>query len=397
MGDNALLSLAGVHPADGTAGPDADKTEAGVTVKTVTQLSDGRELMYFDRSGVAGQANRSGMVDSRGLPPVATASEIRYDVLLDEWVVIASHRQGRTYHPPADQCPLCPSAAGRPTEIPAADYDVVVFENRFPSLAQDVLPSEPDVDAVGRMFSRRPGVGRCEVVCFTSDHSASFATLTAEQARTVLDAWADRTSELGALPEVEQVFVFENRGSEIGVTLDHPHGQIYAYPFVPPKMARMLASSRRHLADTGRCLICRVVEAERAAACRIVTESEHFTAYVPAAARWPFEVHVVARRHVPDLPALTDPERDDLAGIYLDVLRRFDGLFSSPAPYIAAWMQAPSTGPQERDASHLHAQVFSIRREAGKLKFLAGSESGAGVFINDVMPEQAAARLRGES
>lgn len=360
--------------------------------KTSTWLADGRELIYFDESDDAVRT----APDPRELPVTATRPEIRYDVLLDQWVVIASHRQGRTHLPPVDECPLCPSRQGRHTEIPAKDYDVVVFENRFPSLALDVGPIEEwaDVDAGTGLFPRRPGVGRCEVVCFTADHDSSFAALPPSRARTVIDAWVDRTRELGAAPGVEQVFCFENRGEEIGVTLNHPHGQIYAYPFVPPRFARMLHSARRHRERTGECLFCATLAAERRAGRRVIAGSDLFTAFMPAAARWPFEVHVYPHRHVPDLPALSGAERDALARLYLTALRRFDALFDRPMPYVAAWFQAPAHA--DRDLAHLHLQLFSIRRAAAKLKFLAGSESGAGVFINDVTPEQAARRLRGE-
>jgi UDPglucose--hexose-1-phosphate uridylyltransferase len=241
----------------------------------------------------------------------------------------------------------------------------------------------------------RPGAGRCEVVCFTSDHYAHFAGLPTSRVRTVLDAIADRTAELSTVPEVEQVFCFENRGPEIGVTLAHPHGQIYAYPFITPRTSRMLTSAGKHFERTGRNLFADVLAAERAAGDRIVVESAHWTAFVPMAARWPYEVHLYPRRQVPDLPALTDVERDDFCGFYLDVLRRLDGLFDSPLPYISAWHQAPVR--DARELAYLHVQLFSVRRGVAKLKYLAGSESGMGVFVNDISPELAAQRLRSGS
>jgi UDPglucose--hexose-1-phosphate uridylyltransferase len=363
-----------------------------VTVRTETRLADGRALYYFDSAPVVRDA-----VDTRDLPTTTTSSEIRWDPLLDQWVVIASHRQGRTFLPPADQCPLDPSRDGRQTEIPDDDYEVVVFENRFPSLSTGaVLGADPDgLDDHDPLSTRRAGIGRCEVVCFTSDHSASFSSLSPARVGVVLDAWIDRTEALNALPGVEQVFVFENRGEEIGVTLSHPHGQIYAYPFVPPRMRRQNESARRYRDRTGDCLHCVLLARERAAKVRVVNETDLFTVVVPHAARWPFEAHVYPRRHVPDLPALTPEEKADLAEVYLDLLTRFDALFPTPTPYIAAWMQAPAR--YDRDLAHLHAQVFSIRRAAGKLKYLAGSESGAGVWVNDITPERAAAALRGET
>ncbi|MFK4224195.1 galactose-1-phosphate uridylyltransferase [Streptomyces sp. NPDC019890] len=340
--------------------------------KTSTRLADGRELLYYDSHDDAVRD----AVDRRPLDPIATSSEIRHDPLLGDSVAIASHRQGRTYHPPADECPLCPSRNGRLSEIPAADYDVAVFENRFPSLAGDS--------------------GRCEVVCFTSDHDASFADLSEEQAALVLDAWTDRTAELAELPQVEQVFCFENRGAEIGVTLGHPHGQIYAYPFVTPRTSLMLRSAAEHRARTGRNLFDDIVEQERLSGSRVVLEGEHWVAFVPYAAHWPYEVHLYPRRRVPDLRALGDAARTEFPQIYLELLRRFDRIFGEgepPTPYIAAWHQAPFEEPGRADFG-LHLELFTIRRTSGKLKFLAGSESGMSVFINDVPPETAAERLR---
>lgn len=346
--------------------------------RTVTHLADGRELIYYDRRD---DADRSAP-DLRRLPQPAVSSELRRDRLLGEWVTIAAHRQDRTHLPPSDQCPLCPSAPGRPTEIPASGYEVAVFENRFPSYA-DRPPQTP---------AGRPGLGRCEVVCFSPDHDASFADLAPEQVRTVMEAWADRTAELSALPDVAQVFCFENRGPEIGVTLTHPHGQIYAYPFVTPRTERMLDSAREHRRRTGRNLFADVLAGERAAGTRVVAANEHWTAFVPEAARWPYEVHVFPHRRVPDLAGLTATERDAFGPLYAGVLGRLDALFGVPMPYVSAWHQAPvSTG---RDLAYLHLQLFSTRRAAGKLKYLAGSEAAMGAFVNDIYPEEAARRLR---
>ncbi len=345
--------------------------------RTVNALADGREIIYFDRRD---DADRSAP-DTRTLPPPPLSSELRLDPLLGEWVTIATHRQDRAHLPPSDQCPLCPSAPGRPTEVPASGYEVVVFENRSPSYS--ARPAEGVAT---------PGLGRCEVVCFSSDHDASFATLAPEQVRTVVEAWADRTAELSALPGVAQVFCFENRGAEIGATLSHPHGQIYAYPFVTPRTARMMDVARAHRERTGRDLFSGVLAAERAAGVRVVGANDLWTAFVPEAARWPFEVHLFPHRKVADLTGLTSGERDAFGALYVDVLRRLDLLFGVPMPYVSAWHQAPVT--EDRDLGYLHLQLFSSRRAAGKLKFLAGSEAAMGAFVSDIRPEDAARRLR---
>ncbi len=330
---------------------------------TVRRLADGREIHYYDERDLPRDA-----VDTRDLPPQDSASDLRRDPLTGEWVALAAHRQTRTYKPPADLCPLCPSTPGRPSEVPESEYDVVVFENRFPSFSG--------------------GQGRCEVMCFTSDHATSFGELTPERVQLIVDVWADRTEALSALPGVAQVYPFENRGDEIGVTLAHPHGQIYAYPFITPRTEKMLAVA----AAAGGPVMGEVLVAERASGKRVVAPSEHWTAFVPEAARWPVEVHLVPHRQVPDLPALTPDERADFSRVYLKVLGRLDGLYDRELPYIAAWHQAPVS--EGRDLAWLHLQVFSILRSADRLKYLAGSESGMAVWINDVTPESLADRLR---
>jgi UDPglucose--hexose-1-phosphate uridylyltransferase len=371
-------------------------TLAGGTVRrTRDRLADGREIVYFDDTPpyVTGERARA-VPDTRPLAPAGGGSQLRYDVLTGEWVAIASHRNERTFLPPKDECPLCPSGRGKlASEIPASDYDVVVFENRFPSLTTRVEGSAGLVDGEP-LFAQRPGTGRCEVVCFTSDHGASFSSLSAGRTRTVVEAWADRTAELSRIDGVEQVFCFENRGQEIGVTLHHPHGQIYAYPFVPPRGEALIRQAREHRLRTGGSLLRDVLDAERRAGTRVVLAGEHWTAYVPAAARWPVEVHLAPHRDVPDLTALDGAERDELAHVYLELLRRADRFFDgvTALPYIAGWHQAPVHA--DRELGRLHLQLFSVLRAPGKLKYLAGSESGMGAWVNDSTPEQIARRLR---
>ncbi len=387
-----------------------------VVPKSSVTLADGRELFYFGESAEWA----AGFPDRRPPERVEASSAIRYDPLRGEWVIVAQHRQDRTHLPPADHCPFDPSAPGRLTEIPAPSYEVAVFENRFPALEgagddasaagagdaapgsepagpaglRAVGPAGPHVTGPAGLQVTRPGVGRCEVVCFSQDHSGSFADLTPAQAAVVMAAWTDRSAALAALPGVEQVYCFENRGKEIGVTLTHPHGQIYAYPFVTPRTSRMLEMAGQYKSETGRNLFDDVVAAELSDPARVVTAGEHWVAFVPYAAHWPYEVHLYPRRRVPDLQGLGAVERDEFCLIYLDVLRRFDRLFGVPAPYISAWHQAPVR------ASHLgfalHLELFTVRRGPDKLKYLAGSESGMGAFTSDIAPEAAAAALRGE-
>jgi UDPglucose--hexose-1-phosphate uridylyltransferase len=266
---------------------------------------------------------------------------------------------------------------------------VAVFENRFPSLAGPPVASDTLVGPLPHQL--RKGGGRCEVVCFTADHDATFASLAADRVSLILQAWTDRTACLSRMPGIEQVYVFENCGSEIGVTINHPHGQIYAFPYLTPKMDRIVARAAEHLARTGRNLHDDVLAAELASE-RVISENAEWAAFVPFAARWPYEAHLYPKRRAGDFTGLDDAQRAAFPEAYSGLLRRFQRLFgpdASPVPYIAAWHQAPpGTGVA------LHAEVFTIRRAPDKLKYLAGTESGMGAFMNDIPPERAADRLR---
>jgi UDPglucose--hexose-1-phosphate uridylyltransferase len=358
-----------------------------VRVKQATiRLSDGRELYLFHSGDDAPRE----VVDARPATGRPGQGELRFDPLQGEWVTIAGHRQHRTHLPDEANCPLCPSRDGRMTEIPAMEYEVAVFENRFPSYVG--APSEAHFTSVtGELFRARAATGRCEVVCFTDDHNASFADLAPSRVRMIVDVWAERTSELAHLSGVEQVFCFENHGEDIGVTLDHAHGQIYAYPFVASQLDRMLDNARQYRERTGRSLFDQVLSDEIRDQ-RVVSQNTHWLAFVPAAARWPYEVHLYPRRRVPDLPALDSEQRDSFVPIYLDLLCRFRRLFQRETPYISAWYQAPVR--RDRDLMHLHLKLFTIRRAENKLKYLASSESAMGAFSNDIAPERAARRLR---
>jgi UDPglucose--hexose-1-phosphate uridylyltransferase len=343
-------------------------------------LADGRELFYFDDADTTLGPDRA--IDTRELGPRPETAVMRQDVLTGEWISIAAARQNRAFLPPAHLDPLAPSTPHNPSEVPS-NYDVAVFENKSPSFG----PALGAVDLHGVGFERSAtAVGRCEVVCFDPASEGSFGSLTTSRARTVIEAWAQRTEALSAMDGIEQVFAFENRGEAIGVTLHHPHGQIYAYPYVTPRTQRLLASA----AVVPR-LFEQILERESSGE-RVVLQGEHWTAFVPFAARWPIEVHMLPHRHVPDFAALDDAEKDELSRLYLRLLRGVDALYDTPTPYIAAWHQAPVT--VGRDAVRLMLQLTSPRRAESKLKYLAGSEAAMGAWIGDVTPEAAAAFVR---
>ena len=361
---------------------------SGISTRA-TVLADGRDLFYFDDADTVLGPERA--LDERVLDPRPATATMRQDVLTGDWVSIAATRQHRVVLPPAHRDPLAPQSPGNPSEVPSR-YDVAVFENRSPSFGPDLagVPNSPRGldDLAERGLGRtRTAVGRCEVVCFSPDTEGSLAGQSVSRVRTVVEAWAARTAALSELPGIEQVFPFENRGEQIGVTLHHPHGQIYAYPYVTPRTQLMLDAIDRTAPD----LFQRILDFERAGD-RVVLSGEHWTAFVPFAARWPLEVHLMPHRHVPDLAATVEEERDELAVLYRRLLRGVDALYDTPTPYIAAWHQAPVR--VGRDTVRLHLQLTSPRRAADKLKYLAGSEAAMGAWIGDVVPEQAAARLR---
>jgi UDPglucose--hexose-1-phosphate uridylyltransferase len=355
------------------------------TTPTRWPLADGRELLFFSLPGHTPEpaADLRPLTDQRG------QSQLRFDRQTGQWIVVAALRQDRTHIPTLAECPLCPGPTGRTSEVPAPDYDVVVFENRFPSLSGDgaTVP-----DPTGDGFTTAPGHGRCEVIVFSSDHTGSFGALEPAHARLVVDAWRHRTADLITRAGVEQVFCFENRGEEIGVTLTHPHGQIYGYPYLTPRTARMLDQARAHRERNGTNLFADILADEVACGSRIVARNDLFTAFVPFAARWPVEVHVYPNRFVRNLIELDDAELDGFAQMYLDILGRFDRLYPTPLPYISALHQYADTDAQRE--GYFHVELFSTRRSATKLKYLAGSESAMEAFIMDVTPESVADRLR---
>jgi len=295
-------------------------------------------------------------------------STLRFNELRGEEVVYAIQRQDRTFLPTAGHCPLCPSRPGQPpTEIPFPSYEVVVFDNRFPAFEAPV--------------------GAAEVLVYTDDHNGSFGGLPPERAEAVMWAWRHRYEELGRRPEVQYVLIFENRGIEVGATLQHPHGQIYAYPFLPPVPGLERAADER----LGGCAVCTLAERERQEDVRVIHANADVLAYVPYAARWPYEVHVVMRAHRASLSGASAEELASLAEGLQTVARGYDALFSAPFPYVMVVHQAPTDG---RGDGHLHVEFYPPLRTAHKLKYLAGSEQGGGTFIVDALPEDTALALR---
>jgi UDPglucose--hexose-1-phosphate uridylyltransferase len=298
--------------------------------------------------------------------------ELRFNELLGEEVVYAIHRQERTFLPSPEHCPLCPTRPGGPvTEIPFPAFEIAVFENRFPAF------EAPQ--------------GAAEVIVYTDRHEGSLGTLVPERADELMWVWRHRYAELGARPDVDYVMIFENRGVEVGVTLHHPHGQVYGYPFLPPVPERERAADAR----MGGCAVCALVASELGDGRRVVYENDGVAAYVPFAARWAFEVHVVLRTHRASLLACEPAELRSLARALQALVRGYDALFERPFPYVMVVHQAPTdVAASDSPGGHLHVEFYPPLRTADKLKYLAGSEQGAGTFIADTLPEESAATLR---
>jgi UDPglucose--hexose-1-phosphate uridylyltransferase len=298
--------------------------------------------------------------------------DLRFDPLRQEWVAYATERNDRTFLPTAF-CPLCPTGVGGASEVPLDTFEVVVFENRFPAFGPDRRQGRPV----------RPPTTGCDL---------TLARLPAERVRLLVDVWADRYRELGSRAEVAYVYIFENKGEEVGVTLHHPHGQIYALPFIPPFAEAELAASGEHLVEAGQCLHCRELALE-AAGPRMVLSEGSMVAFVPRSARWPYEVHLYPHRHMASIADLDEAERWDLARALLAVTGTYDRHFGFSTPYVMAVHQAPTDGRDWQQA-HLHFEFYPPHRRADRLKYLAGVELGAGTFVNDTRPEDTAEQLR---
>ena len=345
---------------------------------------DGRHLTLYSSQPIA-----AGLSAPSPFPePQRANPHLRWHALRGEWVTYAAYRQNRTFQPPPEYNPLAPLRdPAHPTELPAGDYDIAVFDNRFPALALDAH------DAPSLTVPTAPANGHCEVVVFPQDPAAALAGLPLARIDLLLQVWADRTRRAGAHQHIHYVLPFENRGAEVGVTLHHPHGQIYAYPFVPPVPARMLAQEREYFLQHGTGLLCDMARDEAASGQRLLYEGAHAVAFVPACARYPYEVWVTPSAPVRDFAALDAAQRADLARALKTVLLKYEGLWERPFPYLMSWYQAPTDGGAHPE-TQLHAEFLPPYRNRERLKYLAGTELGAGMFAMDVLPETTARELQ---
>ncbi len=348
---------------------------------------DGRRLTLYSRRPI----DPALRAPSPFAEPLNAAPHLRWHPLRGEWVTYAAYRQGRTFLPPPEYNPLAPMVRpDNPTEVPGGDWDIAVFDNRFPSLAEPLPGAAPPPELI---VPTAPARGHCEVVVFDQDPHGSLGRLPLDQIELLMQVWGERTERLGAHGDIRYVLPFENRGAEVGVTLHHPHGQIYAYPVVPPVPARMQQVAAEHYAKHGRGPLAAMVEGERSGGERLLYEGPHAVAFVPACARYPYEAWVAPIRAVPGFAHLEAAERADLARALKTVLLKYDGLWQRPFPYLMAWYQAPTDG-QPHPELHLHAEIWPPYRTRDRLKYLAGTEIGAGFFAMDALPEEKARELQ---
>jgi UDPglucose--hexose-1-phosphate uridylyltransferase len=313
---------------------------------------------------------------------------MRRHPLRGEWITYAAHRQDRTFLPPPEYNPLAVTTdPAAPTELPAGQWDVAVFENRFPSLSLGAT------DVPASIVDTAPGLGACEVVVFTQDRTSALGRLSLGHVELLLEVWADRTARLAQDPRIAYVLPFENRGAEVGVTLHHPHGQIYAYPDVPPVPARMHEVASAYYVANGRGVLQDHIAREIEEGERLLYRGPHAVAFVPACARYPYEVWVAPIEPVATFCDLDADTRADLARALKTVLMKYDALWDRPFPYLMAWYQAPVDG-EAHPESHLHAEFYPPYRTRERLKYLAGTELAAGWFAMDALPEDKARELQ---
>ena len=311
--------------------------------------------------------------------------ELRYNPISDEWVMISAERQNRP-NIPQNNCPLCPDGIER-----LGNYDLVSFENRYPALKKN----PPDVENTSSsIFKKRASKGTCEVIVYTKEHNSSLPKMPQSQIEKLIEMWIDRTKELKKYDFIKYIYIFENRGQEVGATLSHPHGQIYAFPFIPKRINTKINGMEKWFREYNGCPICKVIEEELIKRERIVYENEYFVAIVPFYARFPYEVHIYPKRHVDMIIHLSNKEKKALADILKAITMKYDKLFDMEFPYMMMFFQAPVNGEDFHDIFHFHIEFDPPKRAKDKIKWMASVETGTWTFINPLLPEEAAKQLR---
>ena len=312
-------------------------------------------------------------------------AEMRWHPFIKDWVMIASHRQNRPQMP-KDWCPFCPGSG----QVPDS-YDVLMYQNDFPALSQ--TPPAPD-DVANDFFKVKEAYGKCEVVLYSPDHTATLPQLPLSHISKIVSLWTERFAAISADKNIKYVFIFENRGDVVGVTMPHPHGQIYGYSGIPKKIELELASSKEHFEEHQSCLFCDHLEQENAFEKRIIFKNEHFTVFLPFFTEYPYGVYIQSNRHVQTICELTESEKESLAKTVKETAGMLDSLFDYQFPYMMCMHNAPVNGESTEDYYHFHIEFFPPMRAADKQKFNASSETGVWAHCNPPSPEEKAEELR---
>ena len=316
-----------------------------------------------------------------GLPPVkGDDAHMRWHPVRREWVAYAAARQGRTHLPNQADCPLCPMhSPDMPSDIPVDDYEVAIFTNRFSAFS--LKAQNTVLDGIETCA----GIGQCEVISYSADHHASLSTIGIERIALIIRAIGDRIQHLYAHDDIVWSLPFENRGREIGVTLDHPHGQIYSLSILPEPMKRQADAMAEDKPLAGL--------ADRLDPALLLDKANSAIAYVPPWARYPFESWVMPKRQIDGPHQLSDDEVIDLAKMIDSTAKKLDAANEGPMPYTLAWQIAPKGYESQ---FHFHLTFQPLKRSKSKQKYLASVEQITSLFLVDLPPERAARILRGE-
>ena len=310
-------------------------------------------------------------------------AELRFNPLINDWVMIASNRQNRPQMP-KDWCPFCPGG-----NVPD-HYDVYKYDNDFPALSQN--PPQPD-DVANGFFKAKENYGKCEVILYSPEHTTTMKQLSPEHIRKLVNLWCERFEEISSDEKIKFVFIFENKGEVVGVTMPHPHGQIYGYSVIPKKIELEMDSFRTHYEENNKCLMCDMIENEKNDGRRIIFENDYFTVFLPFFCEYPYGVYIAPKRHFSYITDMTDEEKDAFALTLKQTAGTLDCLFDTAFPYMMCMYNAPVNTENLPDY-HFHVAFYPPMRSAEKQKFNASSETGAWAHCNPVAPEAASEELR---
>jgi len=312
-------------------------------------------------------------------------AELRYNPLLNDWIIIASHRQDRPQMP-KDWCPFCPGSGKVPDS-----YDVFKYDNDFPALSQN--PPQPD-DVATDFFKVKPEYGKCEVVLYSPEHTTTLPQLDVAHIEKLVSLWQERFEEISKDENIKYIFMFENKGEPVGVTMPHPHGQIYGYSVIPKRIAEELSNSKKHLEETGKCLICDILENEYKENKRVICENEDFSVILPFFSDYPYGIYIISKKHKNNITELNESEKHNFAEILKKATGTLDSLFDISFPYMMCMYQNPVNSEDTSEYSHFHVKFYPPMRSETKIKFNASSETGAWANCNPTAPEDKAEELR---